>query len=453
MLSSRFGRLSVVVVGMLNLVIFAAHGAAGQVEANFPQAGFSAGRVYAICLQTDGRILLGGEINAPTPYLARLNLDGSRDTTFDSGSGPDLTVYSIATQPDGAVLIGGAFTQVNQRARRGLARLSATGTLDTTFAPTLDGTVLKVAVQADGKVLAGGDFKTVNGQARPGFVRLLANGSLDTAFNHNLGLAIPGLQEVTDVLVQPDGRLVVAYVFLDFTRASVARLFPDGTLDRGFVPPAIDSTVRCLALQLDGKLVLGGTFRTVGGQSRNLIARLEVDGHLDTTFQPGRGAEGASFPFVNGVAVEASGNIVLAGGFTTVDGVKRLGVARLFPNGHLDPGLVADLQARNGAILDALALQVDGRILVGGHLGTVNNEARPACARLAGTPVLRLSSLLPGASSVIVRGAVTPKTVLEASTDLIHWAPMATNSASGLETEFALGDDQRSGKTFFRARH
>jgi hypothetical protein len=53
----------------------------------------------------------------------------------------------------------------------------------------------------------------------------------------------------------------------------------------GFDPNA-NNSVRSIATQSDGKILVGGLFTIIGGQFRNRIARLNVDGSLDTTFNP-----------------------------------------------------------------------------------------------------------------------------------------------------------------------
>ena len=121
--------------------------------------------------------------------IARLNADGSTDTGFNPGSGGNDWVEAVALQPDGKVLIGGSFTSFNGTPRNRIARLNANGSLDTTFNPGsgVDNTVNRIAVQSDGKVLLVGAFTTVNGVSRNRIARLNADGSLDTSFNPGTG--------------------------------------------------------------------------------------------------------------------------------------------------------------------------------------------------------------------------------------------------------------------------
>ena len=130
-------------------------------------------------------MLIGGYFTAVNGVnrtnMARLNADGSLDSSFSPGTEADGTVRSIALQPDGKILIGGAFTNVNGTNRNHIARLNADGGLDLGFNPGTGtegtdadnrGSVRSIALQSDGKVLIGGDFTTVNGEARPRVARL-----------------------------------------------------------------------------------------------------------------------------------------------------------------------------------------------------------------------------------------------------------------------------------------
>src|SRR5262249_17717925 len=145
--------------------------------------------VYALALQLDDKILLSGYftfINGTNRNrIARLNTDGSLDSSFDPGTGANNYVYPVAAQPDGKVLIGGNFTFINETNRNRVARLNIDGSLDTTFDPG-DGPSDQVnclALQTDGKVVIGGNFTRINNTNRNYIARLNADGSLDDGFN------------------------------------------------------------------------------------------------------------------------------------------------------------------------------------------------------------------------------------------------------------------------------
>src|SRR5262249_22469604 len=88
---------------------------------------------------------------------------------------------------------------------------------------------------------------------------------------------------------QADGKILIGGAFTKIggqSRGGVARLNANGTLDDAFIPFA-DDWVQCIAVQPDGKILIGGWFLKVHGQSRAHLARLNPDGTLDDTFNPG----------------------------------------------------------------------------------------------------------------------------------------------------------------------
>src|SRR6185369_10668411 len=111
--------------------------------------------VNVLAVQPDGRLVAGGLFtrfnNLLRRYVARLNLDGSLDATFNPGVGPDGPLVGLALQPDGKILIGGFFTSVSSTPRSHIARLNANGSLDTTFdaGSGTSNNVAPIALQAD----------------------------------------------------------------------------------------------------------------------------------------------------------------------------------------------------------------------------------------------------------------------------------------------------------------
>src|SRR5207244_1242778 len=143
--------------------------------------------INSMALQPDGKIVIGGDFTSvdgvPLNYIARLNSDGSVDNTFDPGAGADFLVNSVAVQPDGLIVVGGAFTQLGTLGgSQGIARLNPDGSVDTTFnaGSGANNTVNSVVLQPDGGILFAGIFTSVNQTRRIGLARLLSDGSLDT---------------------------------------------------------------------------------------------------------------------------------------------------------------------------------------------------------------------------------------------------------------------------------
>lgn len=213
-------------------------------------------------------------------------------------------------------------------------------------------------------------------QAQPGFV--------DTSFLN--GAAGPN-SWVWAMVLQPDRKLLVGGQFATFNGtpcSQIVRLNIDGSVDQGFSASltAGEPTIHSLAVQSDGKVLIGGMFSGIDGASRIRLARVHSNGTLDSNFVASV-ANGPSFTTVSHIALQPDSQIVIAGSFGTVNGAPHTNIARLNTNGGLDPGFNAGLDTSP----NALALQADGRILIGGAFSTVNGQAQAhiACLNTNGT--------------------------------------------------------------------
>ena len=301
----------------------------GAVDETFAAA--AEGNVFALALQPDGKILLGGEFTKvngqPCRRIARLNPDGLLDESFTIRAGVNKDIRAVVVQPDGKILLAGHFDGVAGRRLNGVARFNADGSRDGTFRPGTGTTafVWALALRPDGKILAVGDFKDFSGKPCCRLVRLDTDGTVDMDFKTGSGAD----GQVFAVALQPDGKIVVGG---DFNRINqvernrIARLNPDGSVDMSFNPGAGPNTgIRCIARQPDGKFLIGGVFTSVDGVARNRIARLKADGSLDSGFDPGEGAS----EVVRWVVPQADGKVVIVGGFSQFEGSPCVRLARL----------------------------------------------------------------------------------------------------------------------------
>src|SRR6266581_1650760 len=158
--------------------------------------------------------------------------------------------------------------------------------------------------------------------------------------------------------------------------------------------PGANAAVDSLAVQADGKILVGGGFTTLGGQSRNYIGRLNGDGTLDTSFNPG--AVGGAFPYVSSVAVQADEKILVGGFFAILGGQFRYGIGRLNPDGTLDTGF----NPGAGISVSSLAVQADGKILVAGRFPALGGQSRTNIGRLNADGTLD-TSFSPGAAGLL----------------------------------------------------
>lgn len=256
----------------------------GTLDTGFTPTQLSNDSVRAIGLQADGKILIGGgfsSVNGTTRNrIARLNADGTLDTTFDAGSGPDHWVYRIEPEPDGHIVITGAFTSVQGTSKHGAARLTATGTLDADSFPRTGTDTYDVYRYADGSYLIGGSTAINLGDGTPPnsrLIKLTPAGERDLAFVADVNGAVQA------IAVQSDGAIVIAGEFTvvnGATRQRLARLTATGELDETFVANA-NGTAKTLALQADGKILVGGQFSQIAGYPRRHLARLKADGRVD----------------------------------------------------------------------------------------------------------------------------------------------------------------------------
>jgi uncharacterized delta-60 repeat protein len=260
------------------------------------------------------------------------------------------------------------------------------GTLDPDFSPGagVDQSVFAMVAQTDGKIIIGGDFTSVAGVSRNGIARLNTDGALDSTFEPG-----SGADDLVNALVLQSDKVVIAGYFTQVygtNQGYFARLDGNGRLDGSFDSgTGADRPVLALAVQSDGKLLLGGEFTSINGASRNQIARLNADGSVDTDFNPGTGVGDVTLSSVRTLALQEDGKVVIGGVFANVNGVARNNLARLNSNGSLDSSFKPNVDLTGAGVLAgvyAVAVQRGGKILVAGDFTRINGIARTNIARL-----------------------------------------------------------------------
>jgi uncharacterized delta-60 repeat protein len=367
--------------------------AAGEVDTTFNASAYGAltnqGDVKVVKRQADGKILIGGQFTEVQGIgasgLARLNADGTVDTTFhppdfashDSNNGSIVAggnIYAIAIQPDGKIIVGGnIFIGIfgQSGVRTGIRRLNTDGSIDSTFNPELllfGSVVYDIKLQADGKILLGGLFTLSSSSTTSNLARLNADGTRDTAFTANTSNA-----QIRDLEIQTDGK-IVAGGFSGGTSAPSAvvyRFNADGSNDAAFTAITSGSnTVEAVELQSDGKIVVAGNYLTLNTVSQGRVSRLNADGTLDLTFNTG--GTGAS-AVVNDIAIRTDGKIIIGGNFSSFNGTPMQRIARLNTNGTLDNTFTNSGTITDTAVND-VELLPDSRILAGLNPSTLVNQ-------------------------------------------------------------------------------
>ncbi len=354
----------------------------GSLDPAFDPGSGANNTVYALARQPDGKILVGGSFTtfngATANRIVRLLPDGSRDTTFAPASGANGTINAILLQPDGRIVVGGAFTTFNNTAREYLARLLPDGSLDATFvgpdfASASGWSVYSLALQTDGKLLVGGSFYFSGNPFKSGLCRVASTGALDGTFTgvtngaHASG-STGSLRNIDQIAVQPDNKILIVGNFTAFNntaRTGVARLTSTGALDTAFAPTPNGSAYALLLLP-DARILIGGDFTTIGGVTATRVARLQSDGTLDTAFA----AAGGHASTVQDLALQADGNVVLAGNYASFQGASPDGpLWRLVPGLAGLPGVLQFSADAYGGVEGTFATLTVNR--VGGSLGAL----------------------------------------------------------------------------------
>jgi uncharacterized delta-60 repeat protein len=369
------------------------------------------GSILSIDVQTDQKIVLGGNFNVfekngayEVVYrIARLLPDGSLDLNFKNNTnlGANSNVEVVKIQPDGKILLGGYFETFNGATVNYIVRLNSDGTRDTAFTSN-NGTgfnngVRTISLQPDGKIIVGGVFSSFNGSAATYVVRLNSNGTRDTTFSIGSG---PN-NWVTASAVQADGKIILGGGFTTYngiTSRSTVRLNTDGTKDVSFAGGPTTASIYTIVIDSNGKILVGGRFSYIGTGIGKGILRRNTDGSPDESFSPiGYHAD----DIVYDIAVQSNGKIVVVGTFNMFNGVTSKGIAYLNSDGSTDQGFRSNIGSGaesisnftgqpvvvTGQIL-AVAVQENNKIVIGGQFETFNSFSSRNIARLGGDPTV-----------------------------------------------------------------
>jgi uncharacterized delta-60 repeat protein len=355
----------------------------GSIDNSFVIGTGFGGFIYSIQLQSDGKILTGGNFSTYSGVsrgsIVRLNTNGSIDNSFVIGSGFNNIVFTIKIQTDGKILVGGNFTSYSGVSRSRIVRLNTNGSVDTSF---VIGTGFNIQVntielQSDGKILVGGNFSTYSGVNRNNIIRLNTDGSIDTSFVIGTGFN----NNVQTILLQSDGKILVGGAFSDynsFSNLRLIRLTSNGSIDGNqcnriavlndngnfnnsfVIGTGFNSPVLSITLQADGKILVGGQYNEYSGVSSNYIIRLNSDGSIDESFVIGTGFNQVVFT----IELQSDGKILVGGGYNEYSGVSSNRIIRLNTDGSVDNSFVIGAGFNDG--VRSVTLQSDGKILVGG---------------------------------------------------------------------------------------
>ena len=352
-----------------------------------PPAGLN-NNVTTITSQPDGKVIVGGHFtsykNTTENRIIRLNPDSTKDTSFNIGTGFNGTVYATALQPDGKVIVGGSFTTYNGMTENRIIRVNPDGTKDATFnaGTGFSDTVLSIVVQPNGKIIVVGRFTMYNGLPQNRIIRLNTDGSKDATFT--IGTGLNGVAEIT--ALQPDGKILIGGQFTAYNGTNqnrITRLNTNGTVDTTFnIGTGFDNFVYAIAPQPDGMIVVGGDFYAYKGIPESKIIRLNTDGSKDASFLTGTGFSS----YISTIKLQLDGKIVIGGGFTSYKGGSANRIIRLNSDGTKD----ADFNFGLGFddYVYTIEIKSNKEIVVGGGFTSYNNTASARLITLYGDSLL-----------------------------------------------------------------
>lgn len=394
------------------------------------------GKVNDVATQPDGKVLICGDFSTykgvTQKKLVRLLADGSADTSFTIGTSfaNATSIYDpqsperIALDASGNIMVVGSFTSFNGSAKRGFLKLLDNGSIDVSsdfisnnylhcIEIGIDGKVVvggdtytyrilangsqdqslnngsgfndsvySIIQQADGKYIVGGNFTKYQNETHNGLIRFNANGTIDTTFNFGSGFVYG---DIYTSLLLPDGKLIIggnfSYNYNGNYLKNLLKLNTDGSIDNTFTVTPINGQVKTLALQSDGKVLIGGNFTEFNGTLDTYLMRINPNGIRDVSFDQGAGFNTDGFGLgVNSIAIQPDGKIIVAGEFSIYQNEPHYRILRLWPNGNVDSTFMTG-DGFNGTLYKIILL-ADGKIISVGSIGSYDSQSVWGIARL-----------------------------------------------------------------------
>ncbi|MCV9930270.1 T9SS type A sorting domain-containing protein [Flavobacterium sp. LS1R49] len=329
-----------------------------------------------IIVQPDGKIITSGNVSYEKYIqrnITRLNSDGTQDTTFKIGNAADDIVQNIELLSNGKIIVSGNFKQFNNLSVNKILILNSDGSKDSSFSNRCvgfdSGIVNAVTVLADDKIMVSGSFYGYNGIANSGLIRLNGDGSQDESLTFG---GLKGFNDqynynnINSIAVQTDGKTVLGGNFTDFnniTTNRIVRINYDGSRDSSFVVGSgFDYEVHKVVVLSDKKTLVGGAFTKYKGISCAGLIRLNSDGTLDESFKSSWIGNNDGQLFLYDIFNLSDGKILISGNFK-----NNISIIRLNSDGTKDNSFVLTTQAEVN--LQKIIIQRDGKIMASGSIG------------------------------------------------------------------------------------
>lgn len=408
----------------------------GSIDFEFDVGTGANNNVYLIKQLPDNKILIGGQF---TNYngnvvnsIARLNSDGSFDTTFNNGGdGIDFMVMDALIEPDSKIVLVGAFSSYNGVDKNCIVRIYPDGTLDSSF--TVDADPLEIASisKQNDKYIITGEFSSINGHPSNNIARLNLDGSSDLSFDPT------GTNNaIAEHIILPNNRIIIVGQFTTCQNESsnkIAILNPDGTLDATFNPgTGANYIIYTVCVQDDGKFIIGGNFSIYNNINKHLIARINADGSLDTTFNTED-----EYNIPTSILVQDDGKIIVAGWNMPNSNYYMV---RLNADGSYDTSFLTGTNFNNP--VNEISFQTDGKILAGGWFTSYNDVSINRVIRL-NNPSLSVFDLTDELNTVIYPNPTKSELFIQNS-ELVNAIELINLSGKQISLFPKIGADKTS---------
>lgn len=347
---------------------------------------------------------------------SNLSIDNANFGSFTGGG-----VYDVAQDTTGNLFVTGGFTYYPPNANGGLVILNQTGTAVYGFQPGADGFIYTTVVQPDGKILVGGNFQQWNGQLANRLYRFNADYSPDTTFNtnfHNATTNKGANGAIHSIALQGDGKILIGGGFSNINnnaRGRICRLNPNGTVDTTFAASTgFNGNVLTIEIDDQNRIYCGGDFSTFNNSTAMKGIRLTTSGLLDPGFNVG------AFGFNNTVRkikIDADKNIMFGGNFTYYDNRFLSKIVKLTPYGSVQENWVGGTSLTDiVTVVNDIDFLSTGEIIIGGNLPIYKTEIIKNIVRLNSNgqfenatrlnDVVRAIKVIPG-DKIVIGGEFT----------------------------------------------
>jgi uncharacterized delta-60 repeat protein len=347
--------------------------------------------VLTLAVDGNGDVFAGGYFQTiggqARSYLAKLSPTGTGAADSMWNPAPNNLVKALAVDVDSNVFVAGYFSNIGGQTRYALAKLSSSGAgaADPTWNPAPDSGVFALTLDGSGSIFVGGAYQNIGGQTRHAIAKLSATGTglADTSWDAGtivygsatLNYAAP----VNAIALTNAGNLIAGGTLLSVNGQQRLGLAALSITDASLLP-ATDSiragTVKALAAQPGGGMIVGGDFNLADSQQRNNLLRLQADGTLDPLWNSD------ADDVVNALAIDSSGSIYVAGNFYSIGGVNEARIAKLASDGSVNAGWHANVSSYSGIL--SLVLDSIGDAYIGGYFNYIAGQPRNYIAKLSG---------------------------------------------------------------------